>query len=101
MTSRRWYNQVLDREVQIMTTFTADPQLRDLFGRFREVTEVRDSTGKLIGTFTPAAYTENEPYTRAAAHFDPEELKRRKESNQVGKTTAEVLELLKSLGSQG
>ena len=84
-----------------MTTFTADSQLGDLFGKFQDVTEICDSSGKLIGTFTPAACKENLLYARAAAHFDPDEMRRRKTSNQIGKTTAEVLELLKSLESRG
>lgn len=80
-----------------MTTFTADSELRDVFGKFHEVTQIRDSSGNLIGTFTPASCDEDLLYARAAAHFDPAEMKRRKDSGQIGRTTAEVLAKLKQL----
>ena len=38
-------------------------------------------------------------YARAAAHFDPQELRRRRESSEKTFTTREVLEHLDSLGA--
>jgi hypothetical protein len=40
----------------------------------------------VIGYFSPAAQKNSEAYARAAAHFDLDELKERKLSNQTGRT---------------
>ena len=82
-----------------MITLTADEAMQDLLGRLKEPTEIRDSKGRPIGYFTPAASQETLLYQQVAAHFDPEEMRRRKESGHPGDTTPEVLEHLKSLGT--
>ena len=55
------------------------------------LTEVRDSQGTVLGYFSPAAHKSPEAYAQAAAHFDSEEMQRRKLSKEKGRTTREVL----------
>jgi hypothetical protein len=45
----------------------------------------------VLGYFSPATHESAEAYAKAAAHFDPEEMKRRKMSNEAGRPTSEVL----------
>jgi hypothetical protein len=58
---------------------------------------VRDAQGTVIGYFSPASRATPEAYAQAAAHFDPNEMKERKRSNEVGRTTSEVLSRIASL----
>jgi len=74
-----------------MNTITADTSLQQLLVNLSGLTEVRDSRGALLGYFSPASQKSAGAYAQAAAHFDPEELKRRKSSDEVGRTTGEVL----------
>jgi hypothetical protein len=62
------------------------------------LTEVRDSAGVVIGYFSPASKHSSEAYSQAAAHFDPEEMKRRKASNQQESSTSQVLNRIASQG---
>jgi hypothetical protein len=80
-----------------MNTFTADSSLRDSLSTLRGLTEVRDAQGTVLGYFSPAAHETPEAYARAAAHFDPEEMKQRKLSNAIGRTTREVLKHIATL----
>jgi hypothetical protein len=80
-----------------MTTFTVDSSIGTLLENFHEVTQIRDESGKLIGTFTPARQEKTALYEYVAANFDPEEIKRRKNSKEPRLTTAEVLAHLESL----
>jgi hypothetical protein len=59
--------------------------------------EIRDAKGNILGRFTPSEQQNDRIYAEAAKHFDPEELKRRKESFDGGRTTQEILEDLKKL----
>jgi hypothetical protein len=79
-----------------MNTFTADPSLQQSLADLSGLTEVRDSAGTVLGYFSPVSHQTPEAYAAAAAHFDPEELKRRKTSNEVGRTTADVLKRIAS-----
>jgi hypothetical protein len=76
---------------------TADNTLREYLLRAKEVTEIRDARGELLGYYAPAALAERIPALRIAALFDPEELRRRKASNHPGYTFDEVQEHLRSL----
>jgi hypothetical protein len=81
-----------------MATFTLDSALEGVFGKFDDVTQIRDTSGKLIGTFTPAKQQPKSAlYEYVAANFDPEEIKRRKNSTEPRLTTPEVLAHLESL----
>lgn len=74
-----------------MNTITADAAVEAVFGGLAEPVELRDSDGRLMGVFTPASRDEADVYSRAAAHFNPDEKQRRKDSGRVGLTTDDVL----------
>jgi hypothetical protein len=74
-----------------MNTITADPSLQKSLAALPGLTEVRDSQGAVLGFFSPVSHESAEAYAKAAAHFDPEEMMRRKVSNEEGRTTNEVL----------
>ena len=74
-----------------MNTLTADPSLQQSLSALPGLTEVRDSQGTVLGYFSPASHQLPEAYANAAAHLDPEEMKRRKLSNEAGRPTSEVL----------
>jgi hypothetical protein len=74
-----------------MNTFTLDPSLQQSLASLPGLTEVRDSAGTVIGFFSPASKQSSEAYSQAAAHFSPDEMKRRKASNEQGRPTSEVL----------
>jgi hypothetical protein len=81
-----------------MSTITANPVVEALLGGLGEPTEIRGASGHLLGYFTPTACRQA-LYDEANAHFDPAEMKRRKDMRDAGSTTAEILEHLQSLGS--
>ena len=81
-----------------MSTITANPAVEALLGGLGEPTEIRDVSGHLLGYFTPTACWQP-LYDEAKAHFDPVEMKRRKDMRDAGSTTAEILEHLQSIGS--
>ena len=76
--------------------FTADSSLQDSLAKLPGLTEVRDSGGKILGYFSPASHSSPEAYAQAAAHFDSDEMKQRKASNDKGRTTDEVLKRIAS-----
>jgi hypothetical protein len=80
-----------------MNTFTADASLQNSLLNLPGLTEIRDPGGKVLGYFSPASHETSQAYAAAAAHFDPEELHRRKQSGEKGRRTEEVL---KRLGTQ-
>lgn len=79
-----------------MIRLTADAAMKSKLGQLDQPAEIRDTDGNVIGYFTPAGHHEVLLYRDAAAHLDPDEMKRRKESGAKGFTTNEVLEHLKS-----
>ena len=81
-----------------MSTITANPVVEALLGGLGEPTEIRDSSGHVMGYFTPSSFRQA-LYDDAKSHFDPVEMKRRKDTRDAGSTTAEILEHLHSLGS--
>jgi hypothetical protein len=80
-----------------MNTFTADTALQQSLSSLPELTEVRDSQGTVLGYFSPATHKTPQAHAQAAAHFDPEEMQRRKLSNETGRTTSDVLGRIASL----
>lgn len=80
-----------------MNIITADAAMHATLGRLDQSVEIRDANGNVIGYFTPASQPNARLYSEAAAHFDPEEMKRREESFEGGCTTPELLERLKKL----
>jgi hypothetical protein len=80
-----------------MNTFTADFSLQQSLAGLPGLTQVRDPQGTVIGYFSPTSHNHPEAYAQAAAHFDPDEMKRRKLAGEKGRTTSEVLSRISSL----
>ena len=80
-----------------MNTFTVDTSLQQSLATLPGLTEVRDSQGTLLGYFSPTSHKTPEAYVQAAAHFDPDEMKKRKLSNETGRTTSEILNRIATL----
>jgi hypothetical protein len=80
-----------------MNTVTVDSSLQQSLLAFPGLTEIRDSAGQVLGYFSPASQNAPEAYARAASQFDAEEMKRRKLSNEKGRTTSEVLSRIATL----
>jgi hypothetical protein len=80
-----------------MISLTADKKMVALLSQVKELAEIRDSSGHVIGFFAPLALPDAQFYANAAAHIDPAEIARRKAPGRKGYTTREVFEHLKSL----
>lgn len=80
-----------------MVIVTADNQMHVVIGNLAEPAEIVDSGGNVLGYYTPARVRDAKAYAEARQHFDPEVLKRRRETGPVGRTTKEVLERLKAM----
>jgi hypothetical protein len=68
-----------------------------ILNQAKDLAEIRDPDGKVVGFFAPSALKDAPDYARLAALFDHEEIERRKASKEKGYTTREVFEHLKSL----
>jgi hypothetical protein len=80
-----------------MSSLTADNTLKDSLVQAKEVTEIRDLSGQLLGYFAPTAVAQQIPALRLASLFDPEELKRRKACTEPGYSLDEIMQHLRSL----
>lgn len=80
-----------------MTAITVNDAVLAILRGTSTLAEVRDSQGTIIGFFVPASVEHACEYARAAAYFDPQELRRRRESPGKTYTTQEVLQYLESL----
>ena len=81
----------------MMNTLTADTSLQQSLSTLPGLTVVRDSEGAVLGYYSPASHKTPEAYAQAAAQFDPDEMKRRKLSNEKGRTTSDVLSRIAAL----
>ena len=81
-----------------MVQVIANDAVRALFGELKETAEIRDEHGGLVGYFLPAASDEARLRQKVMAQYDPAEIARRKASGEPGRTTAEVLERLRTPG---
>jgi len=81
-----------------MIQVTADDSVKALLGTLEEEAAIRDDRGTLLGYFTPAKVEAERLQQKAFAEYDPAAIKRLKASGERGKTTAEVLEHLRTLG---
>ena len=79
-----------------METTITDPAIRDWLATLHDETELRDAEGRLLGRFVPVDHDLDALYSEAAAHFDPEELRRRKNSGEPTYPLAEILRRLDS-----
>ena len=80
-----------------MISLIADDKMQATLSQVKELAEIRDSSGKVIGFFAPLALPDAQFYANAAAHIDPAEIKRRKEAGGKTCTTEELLHHLKAL----
>ncbi len=81
-----------------MNTITADAGIQTVLARLKGLTEIRDGQNKVLGYFLPAMPREELLlYLKVLGEYDPEEIKRRKESQEKGYTIEEILEYLESL----
>ena len=80
-----------------MTTITANRELQDTLAGLKEKTEVRDSSGNILGYFTPRELEEELLYRYADRVIDPEEIRRRSAAQSKGFTIEQVMAHLKSL----
>jgi len=81
-----------------MNTFTPDPSSQASLAQLPGLTEVRDGGGNVLGFFSPVTRDAAEAYSRAAAAFDPEEMQRRKNSPELGRSTSDVMNRIASQG---
>jgi len=79
-----------------MQSLTVDDALAPAMRQVKELAEVRDGQGNLIGFFAPVSLEHAARYAQAAAAADPLAAKQPK-NNGPAATTAEVLERLRSL----
>jgi hypothetical protein len=81
-----------------MNFITADDVLRDRLGGIVEPVEIRDTTGRVLGVYSPVLSPEEEAfYARAHELFDPEELDRiEREEKGQGRPLAELWERLRA-----
>jgi hypothetical protein len=80
-----------------MITLTADEKMSAVLNQANELAEIRDGSGKLIGFFAPLSLPHPATYANATAHIDPRGIQRRKDTEQEGRPTQDVLARLKSL----
>ncbi|MFO0930100.1 MAG: hypothetical protein U0736_24260 [Gemmataceae bacterium] len=80
-----------------MTTLNADLTLLSYLAPLVKETFIRDSSGRIIGRFTPTADELSAEEVRRL--FDPAEMERRRQAHQgkKGLTTQEVLDRLHAL----
>jgi hypothetical protein len=80
-----------------MTHLVADDAMLAVLSQAKELAEIRDAQGNLVGFFASACIDHAREYAWVAARIDLAELQRRKENNLPGRRTREVFEHLKSL----
>jgi hypothetical protein len=80
-----------------MISLTVDDKMQAILSQAKELAEIRDSKGHVIGFFAPLALPDAQFYANAAAHIDPAEIARRKKAGGKTCTTEEVMQQLKAL----
>jgi len=84
-----------------MHFMTADESMAAQLRGTMNPVEIRDENGKVLGQFVPRLTPEQAAlFARLKEPFDLDEADRSAAEPGPGKTTAEVLEYLKTLGSQ-
>ena len=81
-----------------MSTITADPTLLLVLGQMKEVTEIRDGDGNLVGVYTPKAMTADD--ARKLFDLDKARLRFEKEKHKA-RPFREVLDRLKKMEQDG
>jgi hypothetical protein len=84
-----------------MKSLTASDAVRDWLNGVLEQVEIRDSSGKLLGHFTPALTDEEKTfYAQAESLFDAEELDRIERTELEGYPFEEVMRRLERAETQ-
>ncbi len=74
-----------------MVVAVVDRAVQDWLATLRDETDIVDAQGRLLGRFVPEAGGLDDMYREAVAHFDPEELRRRKNSGEPAHPLPEIL----------
>ena len=77
-----------------MAIAVVDRAVQDWLATLRDETEIVDAEGRVLGRFVPEDGGLDDMYREAAAHFDPEELRRRKNSGEPAHPLADILQRL-------
>jgi hypothetical protein len=80
-----------------MQSVTVDVPVAEEMSKAEALVEVRDASGKVLGFFAAVKMDQAAEYAQAAAGVDPWALLRARREPENGRSTAEVLEHLKSL----
>jgi hypothetical protein len=82
-----------------MSIFLADPAMKATLSGIKDVTEIRDADGNVLGVFAPGTSADEvRLYLHAWLTLDPEQVRRQKQTAERTYTTQEVLAHLQSLG---
>jgi hypothetical protein len=80
-----------------MQLVTVDGSVAEQLGKAEALVEVRDASGKMLGFFAAVKMDQAAEYAQAAAGVDPWALLRARSEPGTGRSTAEILQRLKSL----
>lgn len=83
-----------------MNTLQIDEKLLTTLNAVSDLTELRDTNGRVIGFFAPATAANASSCVQAAAHFDRDEIQRLRNSKEKGSPTANVLKRLQKLEAE-
>jgi|SRR6266851_9509799 len=80
-----------------MTAITVRKAMLTTFKQVKELTTIRDPSGRIIGYYAPRILERAKNHARLATRFDPAEIERRAKSKKRGRTTKQVFQHLQSL----
>jgi hypothetical protein len=85
-----------------MNHLTADQPMLERLSGIVEPIEIREPSGKVMGTYTPVlSPEEREAYRQAAELFDPEELDRIEKTDQGRHSIEDIRRMFEELEKQG
>jgi hypothetical protein len=80
-----------------MQSVTADDVMKAALSQVKEIAEVRDANGTMLGFFAPTSLKNAALYAHAAANIDPAWVRTQKRTPEKTYTTQEVLAHLRTL----
>ena len=83
-----------------MTIVQANESMTSVLSQVKDLAEIRDSSGTILGLFVPGTAEEARLYIHAWLTLDPEQVRLRKQSAEKTFTTEEVLTHVRSLGDR-
>ena len=84
-----------------MKFITTDGSLKADLSEVKEIVEVKNPAGEVIGLYAPTSMPDWKDYLHIITGLDPEEVKRRDPSKEKCYTSDEVTEHLRSLEAKG